>query len=68
MAFTDPRDIACTTKRRYPSKAQAKKHLKKLEGWGRRGLVIYECRFCGEFHLGYPPGQQTYRRAGRPFG
>lgn len=64
----DARDIACTTKKRYPSKAQAKKSLKELKRQGRRDLVIYECWYCQQFHLGHPPGKQTYHRPGRPFG
>lgn len=64
----DARDIACATKRKYPSKAQAKKHLKVLVKQGRRGLVMYDCWWCDGYHLGYPPGQQTYKRSGRPFG
>lgn len=64
----DPKDVACTTKRRYPTKSKAKKTLKILRRQGRTGLVIYQCWHCEEFHLGYPPGQQTYRRSGRIFG
>lgn len=64
----DGRDIACTTKRRYPSKAQAKKVLKVLHGQGRRTLMIYQCWHCEQFHIGNPPGRQTYLRPGDPFG
>lgn len=64
----DARDIACTTKVRYETKAQAKKHLKELRRQGRRSLVMYQCWYCEKFHLGHQPGEQTYRRSGRPFG
>ena len=61
-------DVACTTKHFYPSKSQAKKVLKVLHKRGRRSLVIYECWYCKRFHIGNPPGQQTYQRPGDPFG
>lgn len=64
----NPKDIACTTKRRYPTKSQAKKALKMLHRQGRTTLVIYQCWHCDEYHLGNPPGEQTYRRAGRVYG
>lgn len=58
--------IACRTKVRYASKAQAKKSLKQLRSQGRRDLMIYECWYCDRFHLGNPPGRQTYVRSGDP--
>lgn len=64
----DKRDVACTTKRYYRSKSQAKKSLKALHRQGRRALVIYDCWHCDGFHIGNPPGQQTYRRPGNPYG
>lgn len=64
----DARDVACTTKRRYPSRSQAKKAQKVLIRQGRRGLVIYNCWHCDQYHLGHPPGEQTYKRPGRPMG
>lgn len=62
------RDIACTTKRRYATRSQAKKVLKLMRRRGRRELVIYECWHCEQFHLGYPKGMQTYKRSGRIYG
>lgn len=62
------RDISCATKRLYESKAQAKKSQKRLAGQGRRGLLIYECWYGDHWHLGHPPGAQTYRRSGRVYG
>lgn len=61
-------DVSCRTKRRYPTKSQAKKALKELHRKGRRSLVIYQCWHCERFHIGNPPGKQTYRRPGNPFG
>ena len=61
-----PEDIACRTKRAYPSRHQAKEALKQLRRQGRRALAIYQCWHCGDFHLGNPPGEQTYRRPGNP--
>lgn len=60
-------DIACTTKVWYPSKHQAKKAWKRLRRQpGRRHLEWYGCHFCGLYHLGNPPGFQTYVRVGSP--
>jgi len=28
---------------------------------GRRSLVVYECRFCGMFHIGHNPRMQNSR-------
>lgn len=60
----DPRDVACTTKVQYPSRAQAKKALKTMRRQGHTALVIYQCWHCELFHLGNPPGRQTYQRKG----
>lgn len=68
MVDYNAKDVACTTKRRYASKHQAKKTLKLMHRRGRRGLVIYQCWHCELYHLGYPPGQQTYRRSGAIYG
>lgn len=67
-AYSDPRDIRCATKARYPTKSQAKKALRQLRRQpGRRHLeVTKQCKHCGGFHLGNPPGHQTYLRAGSP--
>lgn len=62
------KDVACGTKRRFPTKSQAKKALKELHRQGRRGLVMYECWHCNQWHHGYPPGEATYRRSGRVYG
>lgn len=66
------RDVACNTKRVLPSKSFAKKKLKEMRRAGRRELVIYPCWYSPSddqhYHLGHPPGSQTYHRAGRIFG
>lgn len=62
------RDVACTTKREYPSKSQAHKSQKVLARQGRRALVAYECWYGDHWHLGHKPGQQTYKRPGRVYG
>ena len=62
------RDVACATKRQYPSKSQAKKSLKELRRMGRVSLAIYQCWHCELFHIGNPPGYQTYKRPGRVYG
>ncbi|WP_333745782.1 hypothetical protein [Streptomyces sp. IBSBF 2950] len=60
-------DIACNTKVGYETKSAAKRALKHLRRMpGRSRLEIYPCSFCHGFHLGNPPGFQTYRRIGQP--
>ena len=52
------RDTACTGKRRYPSKHQAKIARKSIEssiGKPTR-LMAYRCVYCGGFHLGCKEG------------
>ena len=50
----DPKDVACTTKVRYPTRSQAKKALKKLRSQGRSGKnkdyvvnTVQHLRECG---------------------
>lgn len=62
------RDIGCRTKVPFPTRSQAKKHWKWLRRQpGRRHLEIYECRYCPQWHVGNPPGYQTYWQPGSPF-
>lgn len=58
-------DVFCTTKVSYPSRSQAKKAMKVLRRQGRRHLEEYQCTNCELWHLGNPPGYQTYYRSGR---
>jgi hypothetical protein len=61
-------DVSCRTKVPYESHSAAKKDWKRLRRQpGRQHLEIYECRHCPNFHIGNPPGHQTYRRAGSPY-
>ncbi|MFD0393414.1 hypothetical protein ACFQ3Z_16410 [Streptomyces nogalater] len=58
-------DISCRTKVPYASHAEAKRRWKRLRRQpGRHRLVIYECRYCPNYHIGNPFGHQTYRRPG----
>jgi len=60
-------DIVCTTKVTYYSRSQAKRAWKRLRRQpGRRHLERYRCSFCHFWHLGNPPGHQTYIRKGLP--
>lgn len=59
-------DIACRTKRFYTTHRLAKQARKRQRGQGLRDLVIYRCWHCHQFHLGNPPGRQTYVRPGNP--
>ncbi|MEU1372021.1 hypothetical protein ABZ454_38945 [Streptomyces sp. NPDC005803] len=62
-------DISCRTKvGRYETHAEAKRAWKWLRKQpGRRHLQIYDCRHCPYFHIGNPPGHQTYMRSGHPY-
>lgn len=61
-------DISCRTKAWFPTRSQAKKVWKRLRRQpGRRHLQRYPCRYCPGWHIGNPPGHQTYLRPGSPF-
>jgi hypothetical protein len=61
-------DISCRTKVAYATHSEAKRHWKRLRRQpGRQHLEIYKCRHCPNYHIGNPPGHQTYRRAGSPY-
>ena len=65
------RDVACNTKKLYTSKSKAKTALKALRRVGRSSLIIYPCWYSrngDHYHLGHPPGEQTYKRSGRVYG
>ncbi|MHB9861906.1 hypothetical protein [Streptomyces sp. YIM S03343] len=65
---TRDEDISCRTKVPYETRGDAKRALKWLRRQpGRRHLQVYKCRYCPCFHIGNPPGFQTYRRSGAPF-
>lgn len=59
------RDIGCTTKVRYDTRRAARKAMNKMSP--RVDLNVYECRFCGSFHVGHRYGTSTYIRKGRIF-
>lgn len=66
------RKIACSTKRALRNRGYVRKKLKEMRRAGRPDLVSYKCwysrRDAEHFHLGNPPGKQTYYRAGHIFG
>jgi hypothetical protein len=67
-AASTAEDVSCRTKVPYATYSEAKrawKHLRKQPG--RHHLEIYDCRYCPHWHIGNPPGHQTYRRAGSPY-
>lgn len=68
MTPTDDAAVSCRTKTPYTTYAAAKRAWKQLRRQpGRRHLEIYKCRHCPRFHIGNPPGHQTYMRAGHPY-
>jgi hypothetical protein len=59
--------VSCRTKVWFITHSEAKRNLKWLRRQpGRQHLQIYECRYCPNYHIGNPPGYQTYRRPGSP--
>lgn len=61
-------EISCRTRRYYATRSEAKRAWKELRRQpGRRHLEINDCRHCGGFHLGNPPGHQNHFRPGRPY-
>lgn len=62
------KDIAHSTKYAHRSRAEAKRTSKDLRGLGRKGLDVYRCWYSHpgdyHYHLGHPPGLQTYIRPG----
>lgn len=67
-ASSSSQDVSCRTKVPYTSHSEAKRHWKYLRKQpGRQHLEIYECRYCPYWHIGNPPGHQTYRRLGDPY-
>ncbi|RPE39811.1 hypothetical protein EDD90_2829 [Streptomyces sp. Ag109_O5-1] len=67
-ADTSDEDISCRTKVPFATHSEAKRQWKWLRKQpGRQHLEIYECRYCPAYHIGNPPGFQTYRRPGSPY-
>lgn len=45
----------CTSKNRYPTRADAEEAIESCAEHGRRGLHCYECPYCGGWHLTSKP-------------
>ena len=45
------RHKACSSKNRYSSRAEAESVRKDCASYGRTGLNIYQCEYCGGWHL-----------------
>lgn len=45
----------CTSKKRYPHRADAEEAIQLCALHGRRGLHCYECPYCGGWHLTSKP-------------
>ncbi len=53
VVATDPRGAGCTDKRSYDDPITAVKSVAAIKAKEeRRGLVVYECGFCGKYHHG----------------
>jgi hypothetical protein len=59
-------EIACKGKSRFPTRRAAKKRANQIRRHGGPALRAYTCHFCGQAHLGHPPGHATYLRHGQP--
>lgn len=59
-AYDDPAR-QCHGKHTYPSKAIAKRSLKRWKPTGarRNNLQVYRCPHCDSFHIGHKPGTRT---------
>jgi hypothetical protein len=44
----------CTTKTQYIKRKQAKDALALMNRRGRLGMVVYNCPYCGRYHIGHP--------------
>ena len=52
----------CESKNRYASRLEAEENLAWCERKGKRGLQIYECPYCGGWHLtSHPWGDERQR-------
>ena len=49
---------ACESKNRYATRAEAQENLAWCEHQGRHGLQIYECPYCGGWHLTSHPWEE----------
>ncbi|MCW2900735.1 MAG: hypothetical protein JWO67_3000 [Streptosporangiaceae bacterium] len=58
-------ETACGGKRRYLSRALAKRESSRIRREGGGNLRAYACNFCGQHHLGHRPGEATYLREDR---
>jgi hypothetical protein len=45
---------SCESKRAYPTQQAAWGGLKRTAG---SGLLLYRCRWCGQYHVGHPPAR-----------
>ena len=50
---------ACESKNRYATLAEAQENLAWCQKQGKRGLQIYECPYCGGWHLTSHPWEDA---------
>lgn len=50
---------ACESKNRYDTLAEAQENLAWCQKQGKRGLQIYECPYCGGWHLTSHPWEDA---------
>jgi len=53
------RKKSCDGKRRHDSRSEAIDHkMQMVKGGGSVGeLWVYQCQFCGKWHVGHPPAK-----------
>ncbi len=49
---------SCESKNRYATRREAEENLAWCESQGKRGLSLYECPYCGGWHLTSHPWEQ----------
>lgn len=58
--------VACLGKTRFYTRALARRRTRQIRREGGPRFRIYQCRYCGLWHCGHPPGHATYLRHGQP--
>lgn len=59
------RDVACTGKSWWYTKADAKREASRLRRTGHTGMRAYQCKYCPHAHIGGRPGHASYLRQTR---
>ena len=61
----DDYTATCKDKRRYPTRADAKRSANSIRTTGGPNFKVYACPYCSAHHLGHRPGYATHLRKDR---